>query len=355
MNPLRGWRTRLRHRLGGSAASAPADAFVPVGFEHDGDAGCLDRIEGAPLPIVRAFGWWTAPSALPLRLDTHARSGLAPAVFSRILRADAAAADPRCGPFSGFRADFVLDPGEQPQRLRLGDRALHAFPAQAAFATLDPHYRHFFTQDKVMGRASVYGSGPPTDVSPEFKAFTRLAEGRVLDFGCGNGDVVADLRRHDRDATGLELDEPRIREALKPEAAPNVVLYPGGAPLPFDAGSFDSIVSTEVIEHVPDVARYVPEFHRVLRPGGRVLVTTPDITSIPSSFPANCVPWHLLESTHVNFFTPASVAALFASHFEPEATYCLGATRVNGFFVPGSIGAVFVRRQGMSDSGANGP
>lgn len=344
MNPLRGLRTRLRRWLGDAGTGASMAAFAPVGFEHDGQAGCLDRIEGAPLPIVRAFGWYAAPSALPLRLDTHARSGIAPAVLSRILRPDVAAADPRRGPFTGFRADFLLDPDEQPQRLRIGDRTLHAFPAGTAFATLDPHYRHFFTQDKVMGRASVYGSGPPTDVSPEFKAFTLLAAGRVLDFGCGNGDVVADLRRHGRDATGIELDEPRIRKALKPESAPHVALYPGGAPLPFDAESFDWIVSTEVIEHVPDIARYVPELHRVLRPGGRVLVTTPDITSIPSSFPANCVPWHLLESTHVNFFTPASVAALFASHFDLDATYCLGSTRVNGFFVPGSIGAVFTRR-----------
>lgn len=344
MNPLRGLRTRLRRWLGDAGTDPSAEAFAPVGFEHGGHAGCLDRIEGAPLPVVRAFGWYAASSPLPLRLDTRTRSGVAPVVFSRILRPDVTAADAHGGAFAGFRADFLLDPGETPLRLRLGERVLHAFLPHTAFATLDPHYRHFFTQDKVMGRGSVYGSGPPTDVSPEFKAFTLLAGGRVLDFGCGNGDVVADLRRHGRDATGIELDEPRIRRALKPESVPHVALYPGGIPLPFETGSFDWIVSTEVIEHVPDIARYVPEFHRVLRPGGKVLVTTPDITSIPSSFPANCVPWHLLESTHVNFFTPASVAALFAPHFDLDATYCLGSTRVNGFFVPGSIGAVFNRR-----------
>lgn len=348
MSPLRGLRARLRGWLDAAGAGASTDACVPVGFEHDGAAGHLDRIEGAPLPVVRAFGWHAAPSPPPLELDTQARTGIAPTVFSRTLRPDVAAADPRLDPFSGFRADFLLAPGEQPVRLRIGERTLHAFAPSTAFATLDPHYRHFFTQDKVMGRASIYGSGPPTDVSPEFKAFTRRASGRVLDFGCGNGDVVADLRGHGRDATGVELDEARIRQALKPEAAPHVVLYPGGTPLPFETESFDWIVSTEVIEHIADIARYVPELHRVLRPGGRVLVTTPDITSIPSSFPANCVPWHLLESTHVNFFTPASVAALFASHFELDATYCLGSTRVNGFFVPGSIGAVFVRRPAAS-------
>lgn len=343
MSRVRGMRARMRRWLG-VAAGASADAFQPAGFAHDGQAGVLDGIEGAPLPLVRAFGWYADATQPPLMLDTDARTSVAPTVFSRTLRSDVVTAGASRHPFCGFRADFVLAAGERPARLRMDERPLHAFRPDAGFATLDPHYRHFFTQDKVMGRASVYGSGPPTDVSPEFKAFTLSATGRVLDFGCGNGDVVVELRRHGRDATGIELDEPRIRKALKQDAVPHVVLYPGGIPLPFESGSFDWIVSTEVIEHVADIARYIPEFRRVLRPGGRMLVTTPDITSIPSSFPANCVPWHLLESTHVNFFTPASVATLFAAHFDLDASYCLGASRINGLFVPGSVGAVFTRR-----------
>ena len=75
-----------------------------------------------------------------------------------------------------------------------------------------------------------------------------------------------------------------------------------------------------------------------------MLVTTPDITSIPSAFPAGCVPWHLLEATHINFFTPQSVRRLFETHFALDSTYCLGSTRFNDNFVPGSIGAIFVRR-----------
>lgn len=341
MNVLHSLRMRLLRRLGGVPAAPAAQA--PIGFEHDGHVGTFERIEGAPLPIVRAFGWYAGPRHLPLVLDTTHRNGIAPTVYSKILRPDVRAAG-IADEFGGFRADFLLDAGEQPVALRLGERTLHQASPSAGYATLDPHYRGLLTQDKVLGRNAIYGSGPPTNVSDEFKTFTLRAEGKVLDFGCGNGDVVLALRGQGRDAHGIELDEPRIRKALKPGAEQHVTLYGGGIPSPFADASFDWIVSTEVIEHIPDIARYIPEFHRVLRPGGKVLVTTPDITSIPSSFPTNTVPWHLLESTHVNFFTPASVTGLFAPHFDLDSTYCLGSTRINGFFVPGSIGAIFSRK-----------
>lgn len=314
---------------------------LPASFSAGGAAGFVDRVEGAPLPVVRVFGWY-AKSAMPdlAVVTSEARSVQASAV-SRCRRADVLAAGASQELFSGFRAEFLLHPGEQPEQLLVGGCVVHRFAPGSGFSSLEPHYFSFFSQTRVMGRESIYGYGPPVDMPDEFREFAAMASGRVLDFGSGNGDLVAFLRRQGRDAYGLELDEPRIRGALKADAAAHVTLYGGGCPLPFADHAFDWIVSTEVIEHVPGIAAYVSEFARLLKPGGRLLLTTPDITSIPSSFPANCVPWHLLESTHVNFFTPQSVAGLFESRFHLESLYCLGAGRVNGLFVPGSIGAVF--------------
>lgn len=326
------------------SAGSASTGSLPVAFACGGGVGSLDRVEGAPLPVLRVFGWFSQPT-LP-RVSLHTRDGrqLEPLVASRMQRADVLSTGACDDLFCGFRIDFLLQPAEQPLQLVIDGNGAHDFADGAQYATLEPHYQAFFTQERVMGRDSVYGSGPPTDVSAEFKAFASAASGKVLDFGCGNGDLLRFLRGRGAAATGLELDEPRIRNALDPELAAYVLLYPGGVPLPFADASFDWLVSTEVIEHVPGIADYVAEFARVLRPGGQLLVTTPDITSIPSSFPAGCVPWHLLEATHINFYTPRSVTRLFASHFEVEATYCLGATRVNGWFVPGSIGAIFRRK-----------
>ena len=45
--------------------------------------------------------------------------------------------------------------------------------------------------------------------------------------------------------------------------------------LPFRAGAFDAVKATEVLEHVPDVARALAECRRVLRPGGHLVITVP--------------------------------------------------------------------------------
>ena len=121
-------------------------------------------------------------------------------------------------------------------------------------------------------------------------------------------------------------------------------LYAGGVPLPFDDAAFDWIVSSEVVEHIDDIEQYIPEFARVLRPGGLMFLTTPDITSIPSSFPTGTVPWHLLESTNVRFFTPSSLRALLAPFFSERTLYAIGDSTINGWLVPGSIAAVFVKK-----------
>ncbi|MDE5622282.1 MAG: class I SAM-dependent methyltransferase, partial [Alistipes sp.] len=61
-------------------------------------------------------------------------------------------------------------------------------------------------------------------------------------------------------------------------------------PLPFDDGSFDCVISFQVIEHIERDAEFVREIHRVLRPGGRFVVTTPNA---PMSLTRN--PWHVRE------------------------------------------------------------
>ncbi|PJK13628.1 hypothetical protein CO614_00620 [Lysobacteraceae bacterium NML120232] len=321
-------------------------ADLPLPIAADEGQGFVDRIEGAPLPVVRVFGWFSRPILPVFALLTQSGQKRAPLASARILREDVKAAL-GCDLFSGFRLDFLVQADDQPCALLMNDELQLQFsPTQQNYAQMAPHYGNLFTTDKVLGREAIYGYGPPVDVSDEFKQFARMASGRVLDFGCGNGDLLSFLLAEGCDGLGLELDEARIRAVLKPEVEGRVTFYAGGKPLPFADGEFDWIVSTEVIEHVHDIATYVPEFARLLKPGGRMLITTPDITSIPSSFPANCVPWHLLESTHINFFTPRSVEAMFASHFALEQLYCLASNRINGFFVPGSIGAVFQRKPG---------
>ncbi len=52
--------------------------------------------------------------------------------------------------------------------------------------------------------------------------------------------------------------------------------------LPFAVGTFDAVVSLEVVEHVEDQFAFLRELARVVRPGGRVIVTTPNVLSVQS-------------------------------------------------------------------------
>ncbi len=63
-------------------------------------------------------------------------------------------------------------------------------------------------------------------------------------------------------------------------------------PYPFRDSSFDSVRAIHVIEHVSDVIRAMEEFHRVLRPDGRLILATPHYTDF-SSFCDPTHRWHL--------------------------------------------------------------
>lgn len=100
----------------------------------------------------------------------------------------------------------------------------------------------------------------------------RLA-GRVLENGCGVGIYVRKLSSHAAAVFGLEYDFERAREAH--QHAPHI-LNAAGEGLPFPAASFDLVLSHEVLEHVQDDTLAMSEIARVLAPGGRAVIFTPN-------------------------------------------------------------------------------
>ncbi|MGD8419171.1 MAG: class I SAM-dependent methyltransferase [Gammaproteobacteria bacterium] len=91
--------------------------------------------------------------------------------------------------------------------------------------------------------------------------------GKVLDVGCGN-KPYRDLYRAD-EYVGLEIDTPENRAAKAAD------YYYQGDTFPFDSQTFDSVVSNQVFEHVPDPDRFLNEISRVLRDDGMLLITAP--------------------------------------------------------------------------------
>jgi SAM-dependent methyltransferase len=117
-------------------------------------------------------------------------------------------------------------------------------------------------------------------------------KGDVLEVGCGEG-------------RGIDLVLPRAKSYSAIDKIANVIdqlkkKHPTGSffsgnipPLgPFADDSFDVVITFQVIEHIQDDVQFLKEIHRVLKPGGLVIITTPNR---PMSLSRN--PWHIREYT----------------------------------------------------------
>lgn len=299
----------------------------------------LDTIGGHPLPVLIARGWYASRSDVDVKLEYADGTLAAPSVLCRELRPDVTAAKKLDFPWPGFIAEFHLT--GRPKAIRLFGKATK-IPDAERYATAAPHYQVLYESDRIAHREDIYAIGPPVPPDPTLVELAGALVGKtVLDFGCGTGGLVAQLRALGRDATGIEIDRPAIRAHLSAEAAPFVTLYDGSLPLPYPDASFDTVMGTEVIEHVDDPHAVARELMRVAR--GTIFVTVPDISSIPLSWPTRTVPWHLLEGSHVNFFNPKSLAALFAPQFKPAQQIRIFNYMIGPHFIPGSIAILFER------------
>jgi 2-polyprenyl-6-hydroxyphenyl methylase/3-demethylubiquinone-9 3-methyltransferase len=98
---------------------------------------------------------------------------------------------------------------------------------------------------------------------------------RVLDLGCGAGRFVAVLREAGAQPVGVELAAEALERARRNVPGADLRLAEADGTLPLDHGSVDLVWCSEVLEHVADTPYVLTEVRRVLRPGGRLLVTTP--------------------------------------------------------------------------------
>ena len=102
---------------------------------------------------------------------------------------------------------------------------------------------------------------------------------RVLDMGCGGGRHAFEAARRGGVVTAVDLDLGELKQVRDITGAdPSVYVTTANCDalrLPFPDGTFDRIIASEVMEHIPDDAGAARELMRVLRPGGTIAVTVP--------------------------------------------------------------------------------
>jgi ubiquinone/menaquinone biosynthesis C-methylase UbiE len=97
--------------------------------------------------------------------------------------------------------------------------------------------------------------------------------GDALDLGCGDGRLTRELRA--RSVVGADVSVVALARAQARVIDGRFVRIEPDQPLPFDDGSFDLVLCAETLEHVRDVQLLLSEVRRVLRPEGKLAVTTP--------------------------------------------------------------------------------
>lgn len=96
---------------------------------------------------------------------------------------------------------------------------------------------------------------------------------RVLDVGCGVGQVVARLTEAGYEAYGVDVAEPNIAKARR--FTDRCRLYDGRR-LPFPDGHFASVGALNVLEHVEEPEAFIGELVRVTESGGRIVLSSPN-------------------------------------------------------------------------------
>jgi SAM-dependent methyltransferase len=163
-------------------------------------------------------------------------------------------------------------------------------------------------------------NGPPTTLVGKVKFYGRMivdlqvltvyrdlrrnladVEGSVLDVGCGESPYRFLLNQETTHYTGIDLFDADKFDSHNPDVIPF-----DGVHIPFPADQFDTVICTEVLEHVEDFQGLVDEIHRVMKDGAMAIVT------VPWSARYHYVPYDFYR------FTPSSLANMFTGFREVQ-------------------------------------
>jgi len=138
-----------------------------------------------------------------------------------------------------------------------------------------------------------------------YKEAAKLISGTVLEIGSGEGYGIMELAPKADHYIAVDKYNTEISDELKLENNIRFIQTEVPPLKGIEDNSVDFVVTFQVIEHIENDEMFLQEIHRVLRPGGKVILTTPNIMM---SLTRN--PWHTRE------YTPEQMAEVLKSSFD---------------------------------------
>ena len=192
--------------------------------------------------------------------------------------------------------------------LRCTGCQLHLLNPQPSDAELveiyHPHYS-FFGADP--GAAACVGRVKQATANHYLDLLARadVSGGTLLEVGCGDGDFLLQAARRNFSVEGIDYSAHSCAKAqAKLGAAARI--HRGEISLLSDRReSYDLCVACDVIEHVRQPALFLETVHGLLRPGGRVLLVTPDLDSLAAKLMRSR--WLEFKAEHMYYYTPGTL------------------------------------------------
>jgi 2-polyprenyl-3-methyl-5-hydroxy-6-metoxy-1,4-benzoquinol methylase len=144
-----------------------------------------------------------------------------------------------------------------------------------------------------------------TRISLDSMFLAQSDPGVLLDVGCGDGSFLACMQSRGWDVAGVDFDAKAIATAKRKHG---LDLHHGDlADVYFPADTFDAITLNHVIEHVPRPLDLLLACRRILKPGGRLIMATPNSASMGHQW-FGCHWRELDPPRHLHIFSPANLA-----------------------------------------------
>ncbi|NTU46239.1 class I SAM-dependent methyltransferase [Candidatus Roizmanbacteria bacterium] len=173
-----------------------------------------------------------------------------------------------------------------------------------------PNYEHYHETRYSYERVRTVHNDPLLKKICDLLRFQK--NDTVLDFGCGAGDYVSQVSLMSKKTKGVDRDVTTAKKRFPK----NSFLTQKAEKLPFPDNSFDKIMAINVIEHVYDFDGLLKELKRVLKPQGKLFITTYDTRFI----------LHFLHNdpTHVIEWTKEEFETLISKYFTIEHSFRYG-------------------------------
>ena len=107
----------------------------------------------------------------------------------------------------------------------------------------------------------------------------NLKNKNILDIGCYDGTFLEVIKNRENSFYGVEASQYGCQESFKKGIQVSKFYVRDGEPLPYKNNFFDLVIAGEIIEHIYDTDFWLSEIRRILKPSGKLLISTPNVAS----------------------------------------------------------------------------